>query len=429
MNQDDLNKELRRLENSNLNSLVIEKIKEFIDDIRLSGLSVNRQYFYAIRLRQIASLIPDSFPNPSEADMKKVLSRLLSGKIGRRVKGHNHNGTYSEWEIENYKSTMKKFYPWLLKTPNPECIAWIRTNNHPNKNVKPDNMITEDEVQKLVSVLKNARDKALTYTLYDSGCRIGELLTLRNKDVMFDEYGAILSVTGKTGYRKVRVVGNSIAYLREWQNAHPMRNDDNAWFFCGIETENRGKKLEHANVYKFLRKGLNDAKIERRIYPHLFRHTRATILASRVTEAPLEAQMGWVHGSRMTQTYVHLSGRDQDKAILKAYGIEVKEEKPIESERPSSCPRCREPNDPKARFCWKCGMILDHSLTEKKLKEEAKEIENTLLKSNVVDQPTKRIIESFPDEFKDLILETVLKQIVENPELKEKFKKGLSEKS
>jgi integrase len=429
MNQDDLNKELRRLENSNLNSLVIEKIKEFIDDIRLSGLSVNRQYFYAIRLRQIASLIPDSFPNPSEADMKKVLSRLLSGKIGRRVKGHNHNGTYSEWEIENYKSTMKKFYPWLLKTPNPECIAWIRTNNHPNKNVKPDNMITEDEVQKLVSVLKNARDKALTYTLYDSGCRIGELLTLRNKDVMFDEYGAILSVTGKTGYRKVRVVGNSIAYLREWQNAHPMRNDDNAWFFCGIETENRGKKLEHANVYKFLRKGLNDAKIERRIYPHLFRHTRATILASRVTEAPLEAQMGWVHGSRMTQTYVHLSGRDQDKAILKAYGIEVKEEKPIESERPSSCPRCREPNDPKARFCWKCGMILDHSLTEKKLKEEAKEIENTLLKSNVVDQPTKRLIESFPDEFKDLILETVLKQIVENPELKEKFKKGLSEKS
>ena len=25
--------------------------------------------------------------------------------------------------------------------------------------------------------------------------------------------------------------------------------------------------------------------------------------------------------SRMTQTYVHLSGRDQDIAILKAYGI------------------------------------------------------------------------------------------------------------
>ncbi|MDS0257132.1 tyrosine-type recombinase/integrase [Thermoplasmatales archaeon AK] len=428
MDQEDLDKELLRLEKTDLNDEIKVKIRGFIDDIRLAGLSVNRQYFYAIRLRQIASLIPDSFLNPSEADIKRVLSRLLSGKIGRRVKGHNHSGTYSEWEIENYKSTMKKFYPWLLKEQNPSCISWIKANNHPNRNVKPENMITEEEVHKLVGALNNARDKAFVYALYDSGCRIGELLTLRNKDIEFDEYGAILSVTGKTGYRRVRIVGNSIAYLREWQNAHPLRDDPNAWFFCGIETENRGKKLEHANVYKFLRKGLKDAKIERRIYPHLFRHTRATILASKVTEAPLEAQMGWVHGSRMTQTYVHLSGRDQDRAILKAYGIELKDEKPIEEQKPVVCPRCKEPNDPKARFCWKCGMILDKTLTEQKLKEEAKQIEDTIMKSKVVDTPTKQIIKTFPDDFKDLILETVLKQIVENPELKEKFQKELSEK-
>ncbi len=101
MDQEDLNNEFSRLDRSDLSAEVKNKIKEFIYDIRLSGLSVNRQYFYAIRLRQIASLIPDSFLNPSEADMKKVLSRLLSGKIGSRVKGHNHSGTYSEWEIEN----------------------------------------------------------------------------------------------------------------------------------------------------------------------------------------------------------------------------------------------------------------------------------------------------------------------------------------
>ncbi len=340
MNQSDLEKEFLRLEKSTIPEAVKEKIREFIDDIKIVGLSVNRQYFYAIRLRQISSLIPEAFLNPSDSDIKKVLSRLLSGKIGRRVKGHSHNGTYSEWEIENYKTTLRKFYSWLFKEPNPSCVSWIKANSHPNKNMKPDTLITEDEVQRLVKVLKNSRDKAFVYALYDSGCRIGELLTLRNKDIEFDEFGAILSVTGKTGYRKVRVVGNSIAYLREWQNSHPLRDDGNAWFFCGLESRNRGRKLEHANVYKFLRKGLHEAKIERRIYPHLFRHTRTTILASRVTEAPLEAQMGWVHGSRMTQTYVHLSGRDQDRAILKAYGIEMNEDKPIESSMPVKCPRC-----------------------------------------------------------------------------------------
>ena len=58
-------------------------------------------------------------------------------------------------------------------------------------------------------------------------------------------------------------------------------------------------------------------------------------------------------------------------------------------------------------------MILDKSLTEKKLKDEAKQIEDTIMKSEVVDTSTKKIIETFPADFKDLILETVLKQIVE----------------
>ena len=67
-------------------------------------------------------------------------------------------------------------------------------------------------------------------------------------------------------------------------------------------------------------------------------------------------------------------------------------------------------------------MILDRSLTGKKLKDEAKEIETAIMKSDVVNAPTKRIVEAFPDDFKDLILETVLKQIDNNPELKERFR-------
>ncbi|MCL5439619.1 MAG: site-specific integrase [Candidatus Thermoplasmatota archaeon] len=425
----ELNKEHERLKNVNIPDEYKNKIMEFVNDVRLEGLSIDRLYFYAIRLRQIASIMPDTFLSPTKEDIKALISKLMQGKIGRRIKGWNHSGTYSDWGIENYKTTLKKFYKWIFNEEKPECIAWLKPNNHPNNKVKPDNMITEIEIDKIIAALKNPRDRAFVYTLYDSGCRMGELLTLKNKDIEFDEYGAILSVTGKTGYRKVRVIGNSISYLREWQNAHPVRNDPDSWFFCGIESENRGKKLEHANVYKFLRKGLKDAKIERRIYPHLFRHTRATILASRVTEAPLEAQMGWVHGSRMTQTYVHLSGRDQDRAILKAYGIEIKDEKPIEASMPLVCPRCNEPNDKINRFCWKCGMILDKTLTEKKLKEEAKEIEDSLMKSDAVDGSTKKIIETFPSDFKDLILETVLKQIVENPDLKERFQKEMFRKA
>jgi integrase len=421
VNQEDLKKELERLNKAAIPEASKSRIMEFIDDIKVQGLSVNRQYFYAIRLRLIASMMSESFLYPSQRDIKGVLAKLMEGKIGTRTKGKTRNNHYSDWEIENYKSTLKKFYSWHKGEERPDCVRWIRSNNHPNRMIKPDSLITKTEYDNIIKSLNNPRDKALIATLYDSGCRIGELLTLRNRDVEFDQYGAILAVTGKTGYRKVRIVGGSISYLREWQNSHVDRNNPEAWFFCGLETKNRGMKLEHANVYRSLRRALEKGKIDRRIYPHLFRHTRATMLASRVTEAPLEAQMGWVHGSKMTRTYVHLSVRDQDNAILKAYGIEIAENKPLETDIPINCPRCGEPNERIARFCWKCGMILDKSITEEKLKHDAKLIEASILKSEAVDEMTKDIVKGFPEEFKDLIIESVLQKIVSNPELRQKF--------
>ncbi|MEM0121402.1 MAG: hypothetical protein QW688_08205, partial [Thermoprotei archaeon] len=75
---------------------------------------------------------------------------------------------------------------------------------------------------------------------------------------------------------------------------------------------------------------------------------------------------------------------------------------------------------------WKCGMILDKTLTEKKLMEEAKEIETSLLKSQVVDNSTKKIIKESPPEFKEPILETVLKQIVESPDFRESFRREIA---
>ncbi|MEM0132284.1 hypothetical protein [Acidiplasma sp.] len=74
------------------------------------------------------------------------------------------------------------------------------------------------------------------------------------------------------------------------------------------------------------------------------------ILASKVAEAPLESQMGWVHGSRQTRTYIHLSMRDQDNAILKAYGIKIDENKIIEP-MPKKCPRCNALNPEDAKYC------------------------------------------------------------------------------
>jgi site-specific recombinase XerD len=55
------------------------------------------------------------------------------------------------------------------------------------------------------------------------------------------------------------------------------------------------RSMTYDDIRMALRRTAERADIRRRIYPHLFRHTRATILAGEaIGNAPLENQMGWI---------------------------------------------------------------------------------------------------------------------------------------
>jgi integrase/recombinase XerD len=74
----------------------------------------------------------------------------------------------------------------------------------------------------------NLRDKAFISTLYESGCRIGELLPIKLRSVVFDEYGAVLIVDGKTGMRRIRLI-SSVPLLANWISNHPFKNNPDAF--------------------------------------------------------------------------------------------------------------------------------------------------------------------------------------------------------
>ena len=421
-----LKTELKNLKERGLPIEDVTAIKNFIEDLNLEGISQGRQYAYLTRLRRIASMLPDRFLDPSERDIKKVVSEIKNTKIKW---GHSEEHLPTENGLQAYLVTLKRFYKWHLgkNKSYPECVEWIKIGNaHPSRQVRPESLITQEEVNQLIEASRNSRDKAIFSTLYDSGVRLGELLSLRIKDIKFDDYGALLSVTGKTGPRQVRVVGNSVPYLRQWLNVHPVKSKQDALVFCNIERK-KGNELTEHDVYSMIKKVSRRAGIERRIHPHLFRHSRATILASQVMEAPLESQMGWVHGSKQTKTYVHLSLRDQDNAILKAYGIKVKEDETIKEEMPKECPRCHRSNPSTSLFCNTCGMPLDIKTTME-LDEKRKEVESSLLKSTVIDTDAKELLKAFDPEFKDKLLEALLSKIINNPKLKDKFTKEIEGK-
>ena len=163
---------------------------------------------------------------------------------------------------------------------------------------------------------------------------------------------------GKTGMRRIRLVA-SVPALSAWLDVHPFKDDKESWLWLGTSTLNRNERLSYAGLVKLLNDLAKKAGIKKPVNPHNFRHSRATELAKHLTEAQLCQVMGWVQGSKQAATYVHLSQRDTDEAILSLYGLLEKEEGEEEKLMAIKCPRCRQDNYPGSRFCRYCGMALD----------------------------------------------------------------------
>ncbi|KUK07763.1 MAG: Integrase family protein [Archaeoglobus fulgidus] len=243
----------------------------------------------------------------------------------------------------------------------------------------------------------NSRDRAFISMLYETGARIGEIGSMRIKDVLFDDYGAVVWLPkSKTVRRKLRVV-YSARYLAEWVANHPLKEDPEAPLWIKLTGKNAFKGMEYADINIQLKKIAKRAGIKKRIYPHLFRHTRATRLLAKVPESIGAKYMGWVPGSDMVKVYVHLSSEDVDEAILQMHGIKRGGNgNDLEVKR---CPRCTFINPATSRFCSRCGLPLSE---EAALELEEWERRKAEALQKMTDPEFLRIFMSLNDEVKRL---------------------------
>ncbi len=348
--RDTVDKELERNKRLISDSKARDRIKAFSADLKVEeGLTNHRVIFYIIRLRTVYNLMPDTFLNPTKQSIKELITKVSERDVSPRT-------------IEDYKQAIRKFYSWhLTRKAYNQNVAWVRVRNNVNRLKKPEQMITSDEMQRISDNLMNVRDKALFSLMYDSGARIGEILTMKIEDLGFDQYGAKCRVSGKTGFRTIRIVGDSVAFLRDWIKTHPNGSNPESWLFVGIAGNNYGQQMEYDQVRSSLRKACKRAGITKRIHPHLFRHSRATELSSVLSDTVLKSHFGWSGSSRMAGVYTHINDTETDNAILKAHGIQVTESRTLETAKFQTCTRCHSEMPSYAKICSNCFMILDQA--------------------------------------------------------------------
>jgi site-specific recombinase XerD len=217
--------------------------------------------------------------------------------------------------VVDYKQAIKQFWKWLNGGDDPEETKWIRRGPIERKRILPQSLLTPTDVQAFIDACPNERDRAFVAVLWETGARIGELIDLQVGDIEATPAGKQVIVAGKTGSRRLLLLESDL-YLDAWLDIHPTNRVD-APLWCKIDTT-QGSPNDPIS-YQYIRLRILDRARERTgitkpVNPHHFRHSRATYLANYLTEAQMCGWFGWVPGSRVPGRYVHLSGRDIDRA-------------------------------------------------------------------------------------------------------------------
>jgi len=354
-------------------------IRSFHDDCFSDGLGVPRVEKYVRHLITLSSWLSVTFERASVADVKTLL---------RRIQGSH----YADWTKHDLRLVLKRFYRWLRENGyTQQDLDWIKLGSAVAKSRLPEDMPTPEDVKAMVAATKSARNKAFIMLIYETGARIGEIARLRVRNIVPHPHGLEihLPIEGKSGARRVLVVG-STPYLKAWLNQHPhaQRPEASLWPW-----HPSGKALKYGTFSAILKRAAQAAGIAKKVNPHNFRHARATYLAKHLTEAQMNQFFGWVQGSDMPSTYVHLSGRDVDEALLRSYGIEAKQKPETDKLAPRKCNQCQSQNPATHAFCGVCGLPLDETAAQEVVKRD--------LDRSRADQVMDRLIQD--EEFRALL--------------------------
>lgn len=339
-----------------------ELISDFQEELSAKGTGKVRIAKLRAELIKICDTLNKDLDSVEYKDIRGLVAQI------------NNNPSYAEATKSDYRRAIKGFYLWFqdedkrLNSQNPEeREAAIRLYKFINKEVKstykkksPDysQIITEEELDTLISKgCKSALERAIVSFLHESGCRVGELLGIRIRDIELKKSYAIIKVDGKTGERRVPIT-KSLPHILRWKEEHPDKNNSNSLLWISKNPRFKDHPLRYIGIVRLLDRVADRAGLTKRHNPHWFRHSRATINAPQYSEAILCKLMGWSIGSKQVQTYVHLGAGQVEKAFLQNEGLE---EKKKEAPKIQVC-GCGEVNPSQSKYCFKCGKPLSVSV-------------------------------------------------------------------
>lgn len=259
------------------------------DQLRVIRYSVSTQRTYYYMFREFLRYV---YPKPlhqiTKWDILQYHRSLIDNKgISRSYQNQSINAI--KFYLEHVLKQDRQFFD----LERPKKIKQL-----------PD-VLSIEEVAKILKCTHNLKHKTMLTTLYSAGLRMGELLNLRIGDIDSDRM-RIWIREGKGCKDRLTTLS---PHLLELLRTYYLKFQPTYYLFEGPS----GKQYSGSSVRKILAKAVQKAGIKRNIKPHTLRHSFATHLLEQGTNLRYIQTLLGHTSAKTTEIYTHVSSKNLEE--------------------------------------------------------------------------------------------------------------------
>ncbi|MCX6154253.1 MAG: site-specific tyrosine recombinase XerD [Candidatus Kapabacteria bacterium] len=292
---------------------LMRQIKNFSDFIRLEkGLSDNTLISYKHDLERFCEYLTSiNIASYKEINVKEIDNfLLLLEELGISANSR-----------ARYLSAIRSLFKFLMMSGilDRDISEVIELPKSSRK--LPENLSVQ-QIEMLLLAPDTAsaagiRDRAMMETLYACGLRVSELINMKSRDILYDNF--IVRVFGKGSKERIVPIGSqAIEWIQLYKaQCRPM------FLKTGVAEDilflnQRGSKLSRMGVWKIINQYAETAGLGVHVHPHLFRHSFATHLLEGGADLRAVQEMLGHSDISTTQIYTHID-REYIKEVHKSF--------------------------------------------------------------------------------------------------------------
>jgi integrase/recombinase XerD len=278
-------------------------IGEYQGFLKLKAYSWQTQKLYKNHLMRFISFVDKDLDKVDNSDIRRYFLYILE------------NNSKSKSTVDQAVSVIKLLYKEVI--PKPDIFISIP---RPKKENKLPNVLSQNEVIKILEATNNEKHKTILFLVYSAGLRVGEVVRLKLEDI--DSSRMLVKVNKGKGAKDRYTLLSHVALeqLRKYYRLYKPET----WLFVGSKV---GDHITERSVQRVFEECCTKAKISKEVSVHTLRHSFAThLLESGVDLRYIQELLGHA-SSKTTEIYTHVTQKNISEILSpldKLIGIKKK---------------------------------------------------------------------------------------------------------